>query len=472
MKTNLKNFSSTSVNSNNKGKETRGVPKFVLQSGSPYDNPKGRLNSEGGLCMKGSIFPQKDRGRWAVNWYCSLNKRSFVITRYRNHFMPISCYKLSPNNTVIFDDKGYPIPDKEKCQGHKTALKLLNSMQGRWEQHSQGICQFRIEEFTGKGWTDILEFFEQWMKDHIEKKRKPATINGYWSYYKNWIMPFFEQNPVMLHEIRASTLNKLLNYIRDGLDEKNPNGNTGKTAQNIMYTLHSMMDYALRDERITVIPPFPKEEDYNIIEPIPQWLNTREFWEVLNKIPYEHRPIFLWMYYHLMREAEACAIQWEDWDEINQVFWVCRSISARKVVQSTKTGEIYPTPCHRDFYPYMLELKKSNGRLKSKYIFTNSRARRSSKRYTNESINNIWKKACKQVGISIRPYAGTRHSRASQMHNELGMSLPDIQDAGSWKRLESVKRYAKTELSRKKELLERNLGQKGDRYYKTTTERK
>jgi integrase len=120
----------------------------------------------------------------------------------------------------------------------------------------------------------------------------------------------------------------------------------------------------------------------------------------------------------------------------------------------------------------MLELKKSNGRLKSKYIFTNSRARRSSKRYTNESINNIWKKACKQVGISIRPYAGTRHSRASQMHNELGMSLPDIQDAGSWKRLESVKRYAKTELSRKKELLERNLGQKGDHYYKTTTERK
>ena len=58
------------------------------------------------------------------------------------------------------------------------------------------------------------------------------------------------------------------------------------------------------------------------------------------------------------------------------------------------------------------------------------------------------------------------------MHNELGMSLPDIQDAGSWKRLESVKKYAKTELSRKKELLERNLGQKGDGYYKTTTKDK
>jgi len=54
----------------------------------------------------------------------------------------------------------------------------------------------------------------------------------------------------------------------------------------------------------------------------------------------------------------------------------------------------------------------------------------------------------------------------------LGMSLPEIQEAGSWKRLDSVKRYARTELSRKRELLERNLGRKGGNYYKATTKRK
>ena len=36
----------------------------------------------------------------------------------------------------------------------------------------------------------LINEYEQWMKDYIEKKRKPATINGYWSYYKNWIMPY------------------------------------------------------------------------------------------------------------------------------------------------------------------------------------------------------------------------------------------------------------------------------------------
>ena len=49
--------------------------------------------SKGEYCMKGSIFPQKDRDRWAVNWYCSIHKQSFVITRYRNHFMPITHIK-------------------------------------------------------------------------------------------------------------------------------------------------------------------------------------------------------------------------------------------------------------------------------------------------------------------------------------------------------------------------------------------
>jgi hypothetical protein len=244
MKNNPRNFSSTSVNSNREGKETREVSNFLLQSRSLYDNPQGRMNSEGGLCMKGSIFPQKDRGRWAVNWYCAINKRSFVITRYRNHFMPITYYKRSPENLPIFDDKGFPIPDKEKCQGYKTAQKLLASMQGRWEQHLQGICQFRIEEFTGKGWTDVLDFYEEWMKDVIEPESSPATINGYWSYYRNWITPFFKNSGLMLHEIQASINNKLKNYILDGLRKNNPEGNIGKTVQNIMMAFHACFDYA------------------------------------------------------------------------------------------------------------------------------------------------------------------------------------------------------------------------------------
>ena len=46
-----------------------------------------------------------------------------------------------------------------------------------------------MEKYTGKGWTDVLEYFEQWMKEVIEPKKRPGTIKGYWSYYRNWIKP-------------------------------------------------------------------------------------------------------------------------------------------------------------------------------------------------------------------------------------------------------------------------------------------
>jgi hypothetical protein len=86
-------------------------------------------SSERVICMKGSIFPQKDRGRWAVGWHCSLAKRSYVITRYNDHFMHITCYKTASNGNPILDKKGFPIPDKDKCQGYRIAGKLLAKIQ-------------------------------------------------------------------------------------------------------------------------------------------------------------------------------------------------------------------------------------------------------------------------------------------------------------------------------------------------------
>ena len=58
------------------------------------------------------------------------------------------------------------------------------------------------------------------------------------------------------------------------------------------------------------------------------------------------------------------------------------------------------------------------------------------------------------------------------MHNELGMSLPEIKEAGTWKRLDSLQKYARTEFERKRKLLERNLEKKGVDYYEATTEGK
>lgn len=397
------------------------------------------FNSEStnGICMKGSIFPQKDRNRWAVNWYCSLNKRSFVITRYRNHFMPITCYKIGRNGKPHVDDKGCMVPDFKKCQGYKTAQKLLSSMQARWEQHLQGQCQFRIEEFTSKKWTGVNEFFEDWLK--TKAKKKPATYKGYKSYYRNWIKPFFEKNPVMIHEIHLDTLDKLLDSIK-----LKPKGK-----YNVMNCFHTFMDYSWRSRKIPEMPPFPKKSDYQLVNPTIKWLSEKRQMTIIYAIPEIDQPVFLWLKYHLRRPSEACALQIEDFDPFNMVFNIKRSISARKLVDSTKTNVEHVIPCHPKFEQIALKHIKRQG----KFFFTNPLARKEGKRYTNESLNNIWKKACKEVGEDIDLYSGLKHSSCSQYINEKGLNLLDLQAITDHASIDSVRKYAKIEVSRKRELM-------------------
>ena len=145
-------------------------------------------------------------------------------------------------------------------------------MQNRWEQHLAGECQFRIEEFTRGGWTDVNEYYEHWMQKVIEPKRKPATIKGYWSYYRNWIAPYFTTHPIRLHEIQLDTLTALFNEIYL----------SGKGKYNVMNALHTMMDYAWRSRRIREMPPFPKKEDYNLIEPTIKWLSEDRQMKIIN----------------------------------------------------------------------------------------------------------------------------------------------------------------------------------------------
>lgn len=231
----------------------------------------GGAKERGTVVMKGSVFFMKDRGRWAVEWYHQPHKRSYTITRYRGEFM----------------------------YHEEVARKCLAMIQGDWENYLCGYAPFRIEKYLNRGqWTDVTEFYEKWMKEVIEPKRKPATVKGYWSYYRNWIKPFFEKNPVMLHEIQIHTLYRLLNSIKL----------TGKGKLNIMMAFHGMLDFSWRSGEIQKMPPFPKRDDYEILEPDFDWLWEKEQMAVINAIPEEHRAPILWLKYHYRRPGEACAL--------------------------------------------------------------------------------------------------------------------------------------------------------------------
>jgi hypothetical protein len=63
--------------------------------------------------------------------------------------------------------------------------------------------------------------------------------------------------------------------------------------------------------------------------------------------------------------------------------------------------------------------------------------------------------AAKKCGESIQMYPGLKHSSCCQFVNDKGGNLSELQVITDHARYDSVKKYAKTQVARKKELMER-----------------
>jgi hypothetical protein len=305
---------------------------------------------------------------------------------------------------------------------------------------------FRIEKYTGDRWTDIIPYLEDWLET-VKPTLSPATYKDYRNSIKNHLSPFFRKNPVQLHEIQYDILLKLLNFIP----------RCGKGKANVMYCLHRCLVHAWRSGRISEMPPFPEKGDYNIVDPAIIWIPEDRQIEVIEVIPAIHQPIFWFLKYHLRRPSEAMALYKDDYNPDVDAFTIRRTISARVLVNRTKTKVEHLIPCHSEFKSILLYLNNRSLKYISPFLFTCPSSRQEGKRYTQSIMSKLWKDACKRAGESITMYAGLKHSSCCQYINEKGLSMSDLQTITDHARLDSVKRYAKTELARKRELMERKV---------------
>ena len=359
--------------------------------------------------MKGSIHYRKDRGCWFVNWWDKATNKSFKIYRYKGE--------------VIYSKK--------------IAQKLLSTMQGDYENGT-----FRIEKFLRKGWTDTVPYLKEWL-EVIKDDVAPATYKDYKNSINNHLIPFFTDYPIQLHEIQYDVLRRLLKAIN----------RSGKGKLNVMYCLHACLKYAWQSRRILEVPPFPEKKHYKIIEPVITWLPSDRQIKIIEAIPPEHQPIFWWLKYHLRRPSEAMALYRADYDKDYDAFIIRRGISARKEVDYTKTKKEHIIPCHPNFKEIMGNMPAAV----SKYFFTCKSSRSDGHRYTDRIMNKLWNNACKAVGENISMYAGLKHSSCSQYINECGLSISDLQEITDHARMDSVKKYAKMEVARKRELMMQNV---------------
>jgi integrase len=198
------------------------------------------------------------------------------------------------------------------------------------------------------------------------------------------------------------------------------------------------------------MPAFPEKKYFQAQDKPVEWISTDRQMAVIEMLPGEHQPIFLWLKYHLRRPAEACALHWSDYDAENQCFIIRHNLSNRVLVERTKTGASHIVPCHDEFKPVLDGLRRSNI---GKFVFTHKNSRQDGKRYNVKFLEFLWNKARDKAGETIGLYNGTKHSSCSQYVNELGLSLPELQAVTGHASMDAVKKYANVELARKRELM-------------------
>lgn len=373
--------------------------------------------------MKGSILLRRDvrHPYWIVHW--KQGSKVYKISSYLGEREP-----MYQTHTTTHKDLGY-----------QKASKLLAMMQGDMER---GV--FRIERYTGKMRTDVISYLEEW----LAAREKTLTPGGYQKYsiaVKKHLIPFFTENQVMLHDIQYDTLCKLLKWVPG----------SGKNKKNVVDTLRCCLRFAKKSKRIIALPNFPEKELYMISKKAPVWLPTDRYYKVIEYIPHEHRPFFMWLYLHLRRPGEAMSLLKSDYDESQDVFLIHRGVSACKIIERPKDGDEHVIPCHSEFKPYLKQAMAKHPL--SPFLFTHDLSNSEGKRYAGKFYRTIWNAACEKAGEKIDVYRGTKTSRASQMVNEIGMNLHDLQIAGDWASFESVNAYARANVAKKRELLERKV---------------
>ena len=335
--------------------------------------------------------------------------------------------------------RGYLCRDGENpsMTGREMAERLLSLMRADVENGT-----FRIEKWKGGTASDIIPYLWKWLEED-GRSLSPATHKDYENSIKNHLIPWFKQNHYQLHELQYDVLCRLLNDIN----------RSGKGKKNVIYCLRRCLVHAFKSNRISVMPLFPEEKKYNIVDPIIKWLPEERQIKVINAIPEEHRPIFWWLKYHMRRPSEAMALHRIDYDKEQDAFIIRRTFSAKQLVQHTKTHKIHIIPCHSEFKKIMQTMPI---RIDSPYFFVNPHGKLKDEHYhyQHDYLVDLWHKACEKVGEDIDMYSGLKHSSCSQYVNEKHYSLDQVQMLTDHARRESVQRYASVMLDEKRRLME------------------
>jgi len=316
-------------------------------------------------------------------------------------------------------------------------IKIYSTKDGQpltsWEQakrlcsvieHEIEVNIFDPSKYVKKDFKEFL--FENYIKKWLsfsETRLKPSTFKDRKRIALNILVPFFKGQDI--REIKAA-------HIQDFYLSLQNRQISRKTIWNIFAELKAFLNFARKREDIERVPVFPevKFEEKPIV-----WLNREQQKRILENIPDEHKPIFIFLFTYGCRPGEARALCWDAVDFENELIYIKRTFSAKKLVDIPKEGKWKVFPMLPHIRSVLEELHR---RKKSMFVFSWRYDH-----YGERALPRIWKEACQKAGITgVSLYAGVRHSFAMQRLYE-GFSYEEVGACLGHSDVRTTRRYGR-----------------------------
>jgi len=238
-------------------------------------------------------------------------------------------------------------------------------------------------------------------------------------------------------DIRDIRKSHLRDYVEGLSKDLSPN-----TVRYKLSVLNILFRDAYNDEEINRTPGFPKIKAVPVVT---RWLNYEEQQQVLEHIPEPDKPIFKFMTYYGCRVGEAVALMWDCVDWRQGVVTIKRTLSANKIRESRKTGNVLCLPLTDEMEALLRPLRSLR-----KFVFTN----RYGRRYYRQNLLRTCNIACEKAGFErLSLHELCRHSKGGQLINQ-DVPLEQISALLGHKHTNSTKRYIKIKTETLKPLVE------------------
>jgi len=245
----------------------------------------------------------------------------------------------------------------------------------------------------------VREYFKIWIK---AQALEWGTEYDYRNSFNNHIIPVIGDEYIT--DLNKAKLQDLMKKIK-----REPKGK-----KNVMSALKTMMRDAWQSGHIQQMPFFPEFKGKNkIVEKEIVWMSEENQWNVTNKIPEKHKPIFIFMKLTGCRPSEARAFRKTDIKDdhiiIAKTFGRAKKGKGEELkdVKSKKARAFPLTDALRQLFAdspvYLSEFRFPNPTTKRPY---------------SKNINKIWNKAVKDAGLEyVSLNNSMRHSMGCQLLN-------------------------------------------------------